>query len=84
MLMKTLSIDLETYCDLDIKTAGAYRYAENAEILLFGYAYDDEPVKVVDVAQGEQIPATVICDLLNPAVLNLLLRSGQIQLYLAA
>lgn len=70
MLMKTLSIDLETYCDLDIKTAGAYRYAENAEILLFGYAYDDEPVKVVDMAQGEQIPAAVICDLLNPAVLK--------------
>ena len=70
MLMKTLSIDLETYCDLDIKAVGGYKYAENAEILLFGYAYDDEPVKVVDMAQGEQIPAAVICDLLNPAVLK--------------
>lgn len=70
MIMKTLSIDLETYCDLDIKTVGEYKYAENAEILLFGYAYDDEPVKVIDVAQGEEIPARVITDLLNPAVLK--------------
>lgn len=40
--MRTLSIDLETYCDLDLKKVGVYRYAEEAEILLFGYAYDDE------------------------------------------
>lgn len=38
MLMKILSIDLETYSDLDIKAVGGYKYAENAEILLFGYA----------------------------------------------
>lgn len=68
--MKTLSIDLETYCDLDLKKVGVYRYAEQAEILLFGYAYDDEDVKVVDLAQGEDIPEQVLRDLINPAVLK--------------
>lgn len=70
MLMKILSIDLETYSDLDIKAVGGYKYAENAEILLFGYAYDDEPVQVIDLAQGEEIPADIIADISNPAVLK--------------
>lgn len=33
--MRTLSIDLETFCETDIKTAGAYKYAEKAEIQPF-------------------------------------------------
>lgn len=70
MLMKILSIDLETYSDLDIKAVGGYKYAENAEILLFGYAYNDEPVQVIDLAQGEEIPADIIADISNPAVLK--------------
>lgn len=70
MLMKILSIDLETYSDLDIKAVGGYKYAENAEILLFGYAYDDDPVQVIDLAQGEEIPADIIADISNPAVLK--------------
>ena len=70
MPMKILSIDLETYSDLDIKAVGGYKYAENAEILLFGYAYDDEPVQVIDLAQGEEIPADIIADISNPAVLK--------------
>ena len=70
MPMKILSIDLETYSDLDIKAVGGYKYAENAEILLFGYAYDDEPVQVIDLAQGEEIPADIIADISNPVVLK--------------
>lgn len=68
--MKTLSIDLETYCDLDLKKVGVYRYAERAEILLFGYAYDDEIVNVIDLAQGEDIPEQVLRDLIDPTVLK--------------
>ena len=55
-----LSIDLETYSALDIKTVGGYRYAENAEILLFAYAWEDEPVRIVDLMAGETIPANVL------------------------
>lgn len=47
--MRTLSIDLETYSELDIRKAGLYKYAENCEILLFAYAFDNEPVKIIDM-----------------------------------
>ena len=49
--MRQLSIDLETFCETDIKTAGAYKYAEKAEILLFGYRWDDGPVEVIDFTE---------------------------------
>lgn len=68
--MRTLSIDLETYSELDIKQAGGYKYAENCEILLFGYAYDDDEVQVIDLAQGEEIPNRILADLQNPNVMK--------------
>ena len=56
--MRTLHIDLETYSDIDIKKAGLYRYVQSPafEILLLAYSYDYEPVRIIDVAAGEQIP----------------------------
>ncbi len=27
--MRTLAIDVETYCELDIKSVGAYKYCEH-------------------------------------------------------
>ena len=41
-----LYADLETYSKIDLKQAGAFRYAEDAEVLLFGYAVDDAPARV--------------------------------------
>ena len=58
--MSILAIDLETYSELDIKKVGLYRYAENSEILLFAYAFDDEPVQVVDIIGGEPLPFEVL------------------------
>ena len=58
--MGTLAIDLETYSETDIRRAGLYRYAENCEIILFAYAFDDGPVKIVDMLQGETLPAEVL------------------------
>ena len=69
--MRILGIDLETYSTTDIKKAGGYRYAETCSILLFGYAYDDEPVQVVDLTSGEEIPRFVLSDLMNPEVLKI-------------
>jgi DNA polymerase len=48
--MRHLSIDIETYSDIDIKKSGAYRYAAspNFEVLLLAYAYDDGPVSIID------------------------------------
>lgn len=59
--MTVLSIDIETYSDIDLKKSGVYRYAEseNFNVLLFGYAFDDEPIKVIDLASGEKLPAEV-------------------------
>lgn len=68
--MKILSIDLETLGHVDIKASGGYKYAETCEILLFGYAYDDEPVRVIDLTNGEEIPRFVLSDLTNPDVLK--------------
>lgn len=63
--MRTLSIDLETYSSVDIKSSGLYKYVQSPdfEILLFAYAYDDDPVQIVDMACGEQITQSVIADL---------------------
>lgn len=50
-----LWIDRETYCDLDLKVVGTYRYAERAEDLLVAYAIDDGPAAVWDCTL-EEIP----------------------------
>ncbi len=49
-----LSIDIETYSDVDIKKAGLYRYAQSPafSILLFAYSLDFGPVQVIDLASG--------------------------------
>lgn len=57
-----LSIDLETYSDVNLKKAGLYRYVQSPafEILLFAYSFDGAPTQVIDMAQGEKIPLEVI------------------------
>ncbi|WP_045172470.1 DNA polymerase [Acidaminococcus intestini] len=60
--MKTISIDIETYSDVNLAKCGVYKYAESPdfEILLFGYAVDGREVKVVDLAQEETIPEEIL------------------------
>jgi len=65
-----LSIDLETYSEVDLNKQGLYKYAENAEILLFGYAFNDEPVKVIDFTAGEELPLDVLLALSDDEVLK--------------
>ena len=68
--MKTLSIDIETYSDVPLQKTGVYRYVESPdfEILLFAYSVDNQPVQVIDLACGEQIPAEVIAALEDDSV----------------
>ena len=68
--MRILSIDLETYSAVDIRKAGLYRYAENAEILLFAYAWDDEPVHVIDFTADETLPNDVMVGLWDEGTLK--------------
>lgn len=65
-----LSIDIETKSSVDIGKAGAYKYAQSSdfEILLLAYSMDDAPVRVVDLACGEEIPEAIRHALLDPAV----------------
>lgn len=67
-----LSIDLETYSDVNLKKAGLYRYVQNPafEILLFAYSFDGAPTQVIDMAQGEKIPLEVIHALTDPQCLK--------------
>lgn len=66
--MTDLYLDIETFSSVDIKTCGAYKYLESIdfEILLLAYAFNDQPVQIVDLAQGEEIPAEVLDALTNP------------------
>lgn len=66
--MYHLSIDIETYSSVDIKKAGAQRYvaSDDFEILLFAYSLDREPVQIIDLAQGEQLPYWLLNALTNP------------------
>lgn len=68
--MKTLSIDIETYSDQPLTKTSVYRYVESPvfEILLFSYSVDGRPVRLVDLACGEEIPAEVIAALTDEVV----------------
>lgn len=70
--MKTLSIDIETYSDVQLPKTGVYRYCEsdNFEILLFAYSVDSQPVQVVDLACGETIPEEIIAALEDDTVIK--------------
>ena len=61
-MIKELSIDLETYSDIDISKCGAYKYAESDkfEILLFGVSVDNGPVIVYDLTTGDEIPTEIL------------------------
>lgn len=71
--MRTLHIDIETYSSIDIRKSGLYKYVQSPDftILLFAYAYDEEPVQVIDLACGEQIPEKIKNDLNNPEVIKM-------------
>lgn len=68
--MRTLSLDLETYSDVNLAKCGVYKYTESPgfTILLFGYAVDGGPVQVIDLAQGETIPEEILAALTDETV----------------
>ena len=70
-VIQKISIDLETYSSVPIKY-GVYPYAESpdSEILLFGYSINDDPVIVVDVANGEEIPDYILNALTDDSVIK--------------
>lgn len=59
--MKELSIDIETYSEIDLRKSGVYRYAEDDsfEILLVAVSVDNGPVTVYDLTK-EDLPSDII------------------------
>lgn len=70
--MSLLAIDIETFSDVDLPKCGVYAYSDSPkfEILLFAYAFDDEPTQVVDLACGEQLPDRVLAALEDETVIK--------------
>ena len=68
--IKTLSIDLETFSDIDLAKCGVYRYVESPafEILLFGVSVNGGDVMVYDLAQGEKISNEILAALTDSSV----------------
>ena len=68
--MKCISIDIESFSDVDLSKCGVYKYSSspNFEILLFGYSVDGGDVEVVDLACGEEIPAEILAALSDEPV----------------
>lgn len=58
---RVLGIDIETFSDVDLIKCGVYAYADSPafEVLLFAYSFDEEETQIIDLAQGETIPAEV-------------------------
>lgn len=67
-----ITIDIETKSDKDISKCGVYAYTDTPyfDILLFAYSIDGQPVQVVDMANGEEIPENVLVALVDENVIK--------------
>lgn len=68
--MKFMSIDIESYSDIDINKAGVYRYVDTDafKILLFAYSVDGGPVQLIDLTRGDIIPKEIVKALSDKSV----------------
>ena len=68
-----ITIDIETRSDKDISKCGVYAYTDTPyfDILLFAYSIDEQPVQVVDMANGEEIPENVLAALVDENVIKM-------------
>lgn len=70
MTNNRLHIDIETYSPEALADCGVHRYAAHPDfrILLFAYAFGDNPVTVIDLASGVSLPAPVRRALTDPKI----------------
>lgn len=68
--MRDIYINIETFCNADLKKSGVYRYASDPsfELMLFSFSVDGGTVKIIDLAQGQSIPDEIISVLKNNSV----------------
>lgn len=69
---RVLHIDLETYSPIDLGKSSVYNYCEDAgfQILLLAFAYNDDPVQVIEMPTRKTMPAKVLRDILDPEVMK--------------
>ena len=67
-----ITIDIETKSDKDISKCGVYAYTDTPyfDILLFACSIDEQPVQVVDMANGEEIPESILAALADENVVK--------------
>lgn len=70
--MKKLSIDIETFSSVNLKTSGLYKYVQSAdfEVLLFAYSVDWGEVEIVDLKCGGVIPPEIVEAITDPNVVK--------------
>lgn len=70
--INSLSLDLETFSDVDLNKCGVYKYVQSKafEILLFGVSVNGGEVQVYDLTQGETVPMEIIKALTDDSVLK--------------
>ena len=71
MPIRELSIDIETYCETDLRKSGVYRYAEDDsfELLLFAVSVNNGPVTVYDLTK-EKLPQDILEALVDDRVIK--------------
>lgn len=69
---RILELDIETYSDVDLLKCGVYAYVDSPafEVLLFAYSFDGEDTKVIDLAQGEELPAKVESAIFDESIIK--------------
>ena len=70
--IKVISLDIESFSDVDLRKCGVYRYTEspNFDILLLSYSIDDGPIQIIDLANGEEIPSEITDAILSSDVIK--------------
>lgn len=60
-MRQILSLDLETYSNINLVKCGVYAYvgSPDFEILLMAYSFDEGEVKIIDLASGEVMPEEI-------------------------
>lgn len=73
--VRRLYVDTETYSSVDLSKAGVFKYMESPdfEILLLPYAWNDEPVRVLDLTDPDDTEELldVIAGLNDPGTLKI-------------
>jgi len=69
-MYKDLFIDVETFSSVDLGDCGMHKYVESKDfqILIIGYAFDDEPVITIDLSRGDKMPEEFTDALYNPDI----------------